>query len=1098
MLTRDRMPGNGNRRWTNLGLLFRLMLLSVGMLLVNIAFAQQNPIVGAAFVKKQMVQKNDGLGFNIIRVFNLSEDSVAIKPLLNVPDGWAVFSTAFQQAVVPPRDTLSLPFSLRMPSEAQAEVEHEVVFQAFSKNNKLLTEAAFVVKAQPFHKWDVTVPGRRFYFYPRMNKADFEIVVQNQGNTAETVHIEIKPDKKLTVESIGDYGLIREMTIPAHSDSVLYFSASYIKDKERIFDISRIQVLATARGKTLYRAIILEKYDDTYSPVHVNKNLPHEAEVGLRTFTRNNEMLPYIKARGLADFDNRGKLSYNFTYHDLTQSENIIGNSYYQFLYSRNSLNVGLGAFSSNLGRNLYSRNCLMFSNEIQLSPSGKLLGYASLGYVEPKTSVALGYNYEKNDFRMNTAVAYDVDINRKVNTGSFMHRIPEIMLHKNHRMAATAYSYYESHSKVKEYTLAGVAYDLQYSGIFGKRFTLQINNTWGSPEIPGPQMGLLTFSGRTKYYLDQRKRYFSIYYLNSSKDYFIRNEEGAELPEIKLHDQYINLLYHSNALQNYRWSFGPSVEHYKSRNPLVGLGESKNFDIKKYRLEYRGFFGRNLSVSIKGGLSREMDGNTGKQTREHYDFHLLGDYATNGYGLRFAYDYGPMVNTGLYQYALDAGNNSVNISPYIIKNYLSGMVSVSLFANFTHRIDMEYSSLNINPRVETYTFRDWYVVFGGTYNFTRQVYNERAYQNSFFYLEVAVKKRWGRSDKDIDRKELVRLKVQVFQDDNGNGIRDEGEQGIPFVKTRILLTSSPDRDVRESLPVDITLLSNESGYSIFNRVPKGFYDVFITPLSELKEYFYVNQTVEKVELLQNHTYEIPFQKANKIVGQIIVKRRKFLSKDEQAVDLKNIRVTAYNNEGNIYSAFTDEQGRFVLFAPGGMTYYLRMENVFGNSFRILQNDIPAVLTDSTGNPVIFNVVEQSRKVNIKKAGPADDHEKKKQIQKIRVLSGELYENVKTGKEDAAEQLPDFNIGGNADAMHEMIPGRFYVIVGHEQNLTDALTVMKIFREMGISTYIGIDDYSGSYYIFTNYFQQKSEAGKEAGKLKSRKIKKVEVLEFNP
>ncbi len=1073
--------------------LFFLPMLNGGLPAQN---ATPDPgAVGSFFVKKNILQKTGALNVNIIRIFNRSDKPVKIKPVLNVPKGWAVFGASLVETDIPPHDTVSLSFSLRMPANAPAEVLNRITFQAFSQNNRLLHEDFFTVEAEPFHKWDVEVPDRRFYFYPRMNKADFTIRLVNQGNTPETIHIEVRPDKKLTVECTGGGELIRDITLPANSDSSLLFSASYTYNKERIFDISKIQVFASGNGTNLYRAVILEKYDDTYAPVHISRNLPHEIEAGIRTFKNNEEFLPYIKASGLADFNRKGMLAYNFTYHDLTQTENVIGNTYYRFLYSRNALNVGLGAFSSTLGRNLYSRNCLMFSNEMALSPSSKLKGYASFGYIEPKTSAAVGYNYDKNDFSMRTAVAYDMDIDRKITTGSFMHRFEKIRLLPTHVLTGAVYSYYEKHSLNKTYTLAGIGWDIRYSGKFGKRFLLQLSNNYGSPEIPGPQMGLLTFDGLAKYHFTQ-SRYLSLNYNNSSRDYSIRNDEGVKLPQVSLSDQYGRLFYVSNVHRNYKWSIGPSVEMYRSQNPLIGLGDTKDFNLRKYRLEYRALFGRHLRMTLKGGISQEMK--TNKEDSETYDFHLLGDYANKGYGIRFTYDYGPMVNSGLYQYALDVGNNALVVSPYLIKNYLGGIFRVTMFTNFTYRIDMEYASLNINPNVESYVYKDWYLVLGGTYNFTSQVYNERTYNRSFYFLEFAVKKRWGKSAKDKGKQEVVRMRVQFFRDDNGNGVRDGNETGVPYVKTRILLKNSPDAEVRQTLPVDITLLSNENGNCTFNRIPKGFYEVYITPLADVNEYFYVNKTAERVEVLQNTTVEIPFQKANKIVGQIIVKRRKFISKDEENLDLKNIRITAYNKKGNSYSAFTDEQGRFVLFAPGGLTYFVRTENVFGSNFKILQNDISTHLTDSIGSPVIFNVVETSRKLNIKKAGSTGDQYRRKQIQKIKILSGEVYDGSASRNRVDKNAAPDFDIQRAQDSFHEMIPGKFYVVTGKANKREDAEKVARVLREMGISAYTGIDDYSQTWYVFTGFYNSRALARNAMNDLKKKKVKDVYVLEFNP
>lgn len=1034
--------------------------------------------------------------FNILRIYNLTDSSIFVKPVLNVPDKFAVFSTSFADKEIAPGDTVSIPFSIRVPSEAIAIIDHNIIFQGFSKQNKLIVEDTFFIQAQPFHKWNVLIPDKRNFFYPGRNKAYFEVIIKNEGNVAEQINLEIRPDKKLSVETHGRSALLHLITLPANSDTTLHFTSSYSYDKKRVFDISRVQVIATADDTQVHNGVIIEKYDDTYSPLKINKNLPHSIELGLRTFKNNDEILPFVNANGVSTFTNDATFRYSFTYHDLTENENIIGNSYYQFLYTKKQLNIGIGAFSSSLGRNLYNRNSLMISNEIELTKTSKMSGYGSIGFIEPKTSAGLGYEYEKKDFKMQTSIAYDMDVFRKINTGSFMHRFNEIKLHPKHRISSTIYSYFEQHNIDNSYSQFGVAYDLQYTALLSDRFTVSINNRYGSPDIPGSQMGLFSLNLLSKYYLPNGSNYFALHLNNSSKNYYIIDPEGTRLPDVSLLDKFANLFYYSYAKPNYKWSFGPSVEFYKSENPLIGLGTNKDFNMQKYRLEYRAKLGKFLGFAMKGGLSRESDDYASNEYLSKYDFHFLGEYSNSGYGLRISYDYGPMVSTGLYQYALDAGSNAVIVTPYVLKNYLGGLIGVTLFTNFTYRIDQEYKSLNVNPKVETYVINDYYFVLGGTYSYVQQVFNERAYSNSFYYLEFTIKKRWGKKGKNNRDSDFKRMKVMMFQDDNGNGKKDPGEKGIPFVKTRILLKSTPDKEVREGLPIDITLLSNESGYATFNKIPQGYYEIFISPLSDLNEYFYVSHSIESVELIANMVYEIPFQKARKITGQINIKRRKFIKEEEEGMDLKNIRVTAYNQEGHSYSAFTDDQGRFVMNAPGGLIYFVRIENVFGETFKILQNDIKINLSDEVLKPIIFNVSEANKTINIKKSGSSEALAEKKKIQKIKVLSGEVYDASNKKTRVDKNSSPDFEIDKLADGDHEMVVGKFYVIVGSETERQEALKILKIHREMGVNAFIGLNDYNGKYYIFTNYFDRRQDTPNEMRLLKNIKVKNAEIYEM--
>lgn len=1052
--------------------------------------------ISSSFIKASILQKSGDLSFNVIRIFNNTDSAVRIKPILVLPDEWAMFSKSFVDTIIPARDSLSLSFSFRISARANADKWHKVKFQAFSMDNQLLDESSFRVDIEAFHKWDVIIPQKRIFFFPRTKKAEFEIVVLNRGNTTEVITLDIQPDNKLSLDPLSKSDFNPEILLRPNQDTTLKFKVNYIYAENRIFDISKVQIHAKANNEEIYRAILIEKYSDTYSSFKIDKDLPHETELGIRTFSQNKEVLPYIKARGVTEFNKISSFKYNFSYYDLTETEDVIGNSYYQFLYNQKSLNIGIGAFSSLLGRNLYSRNSIMASNKMKLSASSSIEGYTSFSYLTPKSSVALAYRYETKEINMQISAAYDIDDQRKTNTASFIYQSSKIPLFPGHVMNVTYYGYQEYHYLNKHYTQTGLAWDFNYYGHIGKNIELQVGQNYGSPDIPGPQMGILNYVIKSKYYFSEKKNYFSANYANNSRDYYQVGHEGNKLPNIFLKDQYVSLLFHTDINPNYRWSLGPSAEIFNSSTPTSTAGDYVGFIIRKFRMEYNAYIGRYLLVNLKTGYSKQFNNKAILTNDQLYDFHVQSDYNRNGYGLRLTYDYGPMVNTGLYQNAIDASSNGFNFSPFMIKSYWNGRISFTLFTNYNYRFDLKYGSLNINPKVETYLFRDWYFVLGGTYNHTSQDYEGHQFKSSFYYLEYAIKKRWGSTGKAKSRKELVRLKIQLFQDDNGNGVRDQFEKGIPSVKIRIVLTNTAKQSLAEKLPVEITLLSNETGTVYFDDIPKGFYDIYITPLGDLKEYFYMGKGIEMVELTKTKTYMIPFQKANKIVGRVKVIRQKFIKEGEENIDLANIKITAYNNQGSSYSTFTNKEGQFLIYAPGGLTYYLRIENVFGKNFKIIANDIPTNLSESVSNPIIFEVVEAKREIKIKKAEPSPADTAVRQAQKFKVLAGDVYN--RTGELNPVDKnaAPDFNMSSSPIQEHEMIRGMYYVVIDQVKTKQEAVKYLGIVEELGIRAYIGYEKPEGSFFIFTNYYSSKAEAKKELSGLKKAELKSATVLQY--
>ena len=141
------------------------------------------------FIKPEIFQKSGQLSFNVVRIRNLSDTAVRFKPILILPAGWMIFSAPFRDTIVLPNDSISLSFRFQLPEQVSAEIKHEIIFRAYSMRNKLLSESICMVHPEAFHDWDVIIPDKRVFFYPRTNLAEFEVALQNKGNTAEMISL---------------------------------------------------------------------------------------------------------------------------------------------------------------------------------------------------------------------------------------------------------------------------------------------------------------------------------------------------------------------------------------------------------------------------------------------------------------------------------------------------------------------------------------------------------------------------------------------------------------------------------------------------------------------------------------------------------------------------------------------------------------------------------------------------------------------------------------------------------------------------------------------------------------------------------------------
>jgi hypothetical protein len=691
------------------------------------------------------------------------------------------------------------------------------------------------------------------------------------------------------------------------------------------------------------------------------------------------------------------------------------------------------------------------------------------------------------------------MDGEKKVNTGSVMLQSNLITLFKGNDITVNLYGYNEYHYLTKDYTMTGLAWDINYYGRIGNVFAFQIVNNYGSPNIPGSQMGLLNLAANTTFLVGDKKQFFTIQYVNSSRKYHSYSFEGDKQPDAKLYDQYASVFYHARRRPNNMWDAGPSVELYHSFRPSLNTeGVIAEYTSQKLRFEYKATLFKSLSLNVKTGVSNNTFIETTEIRQQKFDFHVLGGVSfKKGYGIAFSYDYGPMVNSGLYQFAGDAENHSFSIGPSLMTTYFNERVSFNLFSSFSYRFDLQYTALNVNPKIEAYLFRDWYLIASGTYHYTQQDYPDFQAKSNYTYFELSLKKRWGKSDFNKWQKDTRRLKVVLFKDDNGNGVKEDSEEGVPFVKTRLKLTNSDNPNVSTQFPVDIILLSNDAGIVNYNRIPKGFYELTITPLGDVKEYFYVDRSAEKLELSKNATYYIPFQKANKISGKISITRQKYIKKGEETLDLTNIKITAYNKQGNSYSSFTLSDGSFTIFVPGKTTYFVRMGNVFGPNFKILQNDILINIGDSAINDVTFNVSEIGRQVKFKEAKPksAEADSLQQEALKIKVLHGKFYENSNEAAIDK-NAVPVFDVKEAPVEEINIVAGNYYAVIGSDSTRTIAVRLKRVADENGLQSNLGYNEAQKKYYIYTKYFPEKSEAKDEVERLQKFGFKESEVIKF--
>ncbi len=195
-------------------------------------------------------------------------------------------------------------------------------------------------------------------------------------------------------------------------------------------------------------------------------------------------------------------------------------------------------------------------------------------------------------------------------------------------------------------------------------------------------------------------------------------------------------------------------------------------------------------------------------------------------------------------------------------------------------------------------------------------------------------------------------ITYNTFYDLNGNDQQDKGETAVSNVVVRL---------------DNYEILTNNKGFGLVENVPNDTYYVSTHPLEDMRGWF--AKTPDSLVISTDMIVQIPFVRGVKIMGDVILNRQEIAVTDDRPFDLSNIRVTA-NDGDRVYSTLTNFNGGFELYLPNGNYTLTIDENILGDKYSLLQNNIELELGSEMENVYTsFFIVEKERKVKVKKFG---------------------------------------------------------------------------------------------------------------------------------
>lgn len=510
------------------------------------------------------------------------------------------------------------------------------------------------------------------------------------------------------------------------------------------------------------------------------------------------------------------------------------------------------------------------------------------------------------------------------------------------------------------EFIKHGLGLRLGYSGRMDN-FTFSLASRLGSPTYE-PSPGLRQVTGNVGYFhADGLKSQLLLSHFSSRPDVY--NNTGL-------------------LVQSGMRSRSNQIEYKVSKSEDAGVLTGSTY--YRQRL-YQNLFMRHEGVGVayyqRFTAGVRMSANLNADMNQLPNMSELGSFFTSRFKatlrfgdnmlVNFRYHYGPFYYYEFTEYTTEGTNpQSIFINGYVDKWFGGNRFLGRINANYNYRMQKEHHILNSRPELFFYAKNGFRFNAYSNLSWLRKKYyldpeGLISGTASSFHVEsgIGVKKDFGIP---VSRKRYFDARFEAFDDVNGNGSWDRGEEGIENVLVRLIPEQVINEDGEESaLAGYYHVLSNKKGLGVIDNMQAGRYALLVEPLD--KQHGILTTNIDQLDLVTDKTILLPFASGGVVTGSISIEKAR-VSQFDEGLNIANIRVSAIDQAGKEYSALTNENGYFEVYVPVGVYVVSINQQVFGKSFMVMQNYKTIKLTKKSSKTFVnFYVKETERKMNIKR-----------------------------------------------------------------------------------------------------------------------------------
>jgi outer membrane protein OmpA-like peptidoglycan-associated protein len=367
---------------------------------------------------------------------------------------------------------------------------------------------------------------------------------------------------------------------------------------------------------------------------------------------------------------------------------------------------------------------------------------------------------------------------------------------------------------------------------------------------------------------------------------------------------------------------------------------------------------------------------------------------------------------------------------------FFEKIMEYTLRGNYTYDIAAKLNRISASNELTARPGYGWTLAFSNTlgYQATTDKETDEKYKYSNMYFEFRVRKEFGFNQ---PRFKYLTANVSFFKDLNGNGIRESDEPGVE----NVLVSIDKDYQMADSILGSdrrgefyaMEFLSDLNGVVTYKNIPDGFYNIRFTPMGKNAGNFVTEYSNLRIHLDKSQTIEIPFQEKNKIFGQILMNRSKLSNLG--TIDISNIKVTATDTKGKMYSTLTDKNGKFVIYVPNVEKYTVSINNIFREHFELEQNSFDVQLNGYKQFELTYIFTEKQRRINFAQQVSFDAQSQQVQVVRRTNLGGTVKDGTTFAPIKALVRIVDAPTGNVvSETVSDGRTGTFYVSFVSGQN----------------------------------------------------------------